>query len=148
PAVLLVSATAALLWRTRRNRGAVAVIAATVVGASIHGLYVARVGGDFMHGRLLLPATFALAMPCSVVRFRRASALRTAVALAILWSVVCAFSLRPPREDRYIVDERAFWVNLSGASHPVTANDYRPTVPYGEGLVARHLEETHAHVLS
>lgn len=34
------------------------VFAAPLVAAALHALYIARVGGDFMHARMLLPATF------------------------------------------------------------------------------------------
>ncbi len=43
--------------------------AALAVAGLLHGAYVLRVGGDFMHGRLLLPALFALAAAAPGVEF-------------------------------------------------------------------------------
>ena len=34
-----------------------------VLAASLHVLYIIRVGGDFMHGRMLLLPLFALLLP-------------------------------------------------------------------------------------
>jgi arabinofuranosyltransferase len=53
-------------WHARDRRGLVALAALPVVGAA-DGLYVVRVGGDYMHGRLLLPALFALVAPVAAV---------------------------------------------------------------------------------
>jgi arabinofuranosyltransferase len=56
--------------RDRRTRvAAVAVVFAAV--ALVHALYVVRVGGDFMHVRLLMPAIFAFVAPVAVVPLRR-----------------------------------------------------------------------------
>src|SRR5690606_19370427 len=46
------------------------IVAALVVlpaGGLLDGLYIVRVGGDYMHGRLLLPALFALLVPVAAV---------------------------------------------------------------------------------
>src|SRR5699024_7295911 len=43
------------------------VTAAFVVVALIMLLYVTRVGGDFMHGRVLLPSLFLFLLPVAVV---------------------------------------------------------------------------------
>ncbi len=41
---------------------------AVVVAGVLHAAYVVRVGGDFMHGRLLLPGLFLLLCAVAVVR--------------------------------------------------------------------------------
>src|SRR5262249_55717198 len=97
PIVLLVFASAVLLRRVRHDRATVAIVAAPLAGAVVHALYVVRLGGDFMHARLLLPAMFALALPCAVVQVRRGVALSAALGLALVWAVVCGVELRPPR---------------------------------------------------
>ena len=46
-----------------------------LAAAAVDALYIVAIGGDYMHGRLLLPAFFALALPASlVVAARRARA--------------------------------------------------------------------------
>jgi arabinofuranosyltransferase len=117
-------------WRTT-----VAALAIPV-GALLHGLYVVRVGGDFMHGRLLLPALFGLCLPVMVIAPRR---LPHWVALAVVgvWAVaVVANHARPAYEywdDRGIADERVFWVISARHPHPVLSDDYRTHVLWQEG---------------
>jgi arabinofuranosyltransferase len=97
-----------------------------VITAVMLGLYVTRVGGDFMHGRMLLPALFCLLLPVMAVPITR----WTAVALAGLtvWAIVAGGWLRVPYADlpsaRSITDERGYWVWATGVSHPIMAEDY------------------------
>ncbi|HEV7757591.1 MAG TPA: hypothetical protein VGO78_01325, partial [Acidimicrobiales bacterium] len=85
---------------------------APVAAAVVQALYVTRLGGDFMHARLLLPAVFAVAAPVGVgvgvaiggvrpggVRSRgRRPGWRTVgpvlAAGVCAWAVVCAVTLR------------------------------------------------------
>ena len=57
-------------WRPGDRRGLVALGALPLVGL-VDALYVMRVGGDYMHGRLLLPALFALVAPLAAVPVTR-----------------------------------------------------------------------------
>jgi arabinofuranosyltransferase len=95
---------------------------APAVAAVVYGLYVVRVGGDFMHARLLLPALFALAAPVGVPvsaadlqRLRGPWEPRLVVlALVGAWAVVCAALLPfagaiPHTPGFSIEDERAHW---------------------------------------
>lgn len=97
---------------------------APVVAAALHALYVVRLGGDYMHARMLLPALFAVVMPVAVVEIRDlAGALATAV--VVMWAVVCAASLRPQAVDHYVSDQRAFAVQITHRANPVSLDDYR-----------------------
>lgn len=82
------------LVRALRRDGrtaAILVVAAFVAGALVEAAYIVRVGGDFMHARLLLPSFFALVAPVAVVPLRR----QYALALLVLpWCVVAMVSLR------------------------------------------------------
>jgi len=80
-----------------RGTSAVRVACAGMVGgALLHGAYITVVGGDYMHGRLLLPALFALVLPASLGigpdRFRGFAI--GGVAIVAIWAVVCAGWLR------------------------------------------------------
>ena len=121
------------LLRARRWRG-VALLALPPIGGLAHALYVVRVSGDFMHGRMLLPSLFALLLPVMATAIRRPAriplALLTPWAL-VPWALVCALWLRPPYHQlgnglgpHGIADERWFYVRLSGSPHPVTLADY------------------------
>ncbi len=123
---------------TKKNRyRLIAVLLAPVVAALVHVLYVIRLGGDFMHARMLLPALFALLLPVLAVpvslptRHDNRMAVKLTWLLSgavLLWVVVCGFWLRWPDgariSDDGIADERAVYVDLTGHSNPVTLEDY------------------------
>jgi arabinofuranosyltransferase len=102
--------------------------------------YVVRVGGDFMHARMLLPATFAALLPVSVLEFR--AWYRVAVATLAGWAVICALSLRAPFPTRTITDERRFWQVNTHVENPVTVGDFRLINGYKNGELARSLDAT------
>lgn len=101
------------------NRHSVA-IGVVVLAALIHFIYVLRVGGDFMHGRMLLLPLFTLLLPVSVVAIEKQNIPVTAAAGGLFiagmgWSFVTVLGGHPyelPKEDEAqlrIVDERLFW---------------------------------------
>ena len=132
----------------RRDPPALALAVLPGAAALLHVLYVTRVGGDFMHGRLLLPAVFGLLLPVAAVpvpgptparpRIRR---LALAAALALgAWTVVCAAVLRVPYAGQIgpegIADERGFYAAFAGRPNPVDPADYADTTwgVAGQGL--------------
>lgn len=125
-------------WLRTGLRDHLLVALAPVAGALGHALYVVRVGGDFMHARLLLPALFALVAPVMVIVVRRPLQW-AAFAAGAVWGAVCLTSLRVPYvlSSEGITDERPFYV--LGAEHlnPVEVEDYRRYILFREGLLAR-----------
>ena len=108
---------------TRRSR---ILTLAPVLAAVLLTGYVVRVGGDFMHGRMLLPALFSLLLPVMAVPLtRRTAAMLAAVAV---WSVAAAGWLRVPYANEHlstgVTDERAYWSWDTGKAHPVLASDF------------------------
>jgi arabinofuranosyltransferase len=104
----------------------IGVLTAFAMGAVLHALYVARVGGDFMHGRMLLPALFAVCAPVAVVPARRELAGTVGIGA---WAVVALFFLRPPTEPStietsFVADVHAAAVDDAGTEHPVTTDDF------------------------
>jgi arabinofuranosyltransferase len=114
----------------RGQRAVLAVTVAPVVAGLVHAAYVTRVGGDFMHARLLLPSLFTLLLPAFAVRADRR---RAAAGLVVgAWAVVAITSLRPePGSTDGIADERRHYVTASGVAHPVTIADYA-RLPWAE----------------
>jgi arabinofuranosyltransferase len=93
-------------------------------------VYVIRVGGDFMHARMLLPGLFTLLLPILLVPARRLAL--PAVVVLIGWGLVCAIALRVPYQGigpRGIADERAFYVDALDVRNPVTARSYIANYP-------------------
>ncbi len=130
------------LRRTRAwdRAGTAAVAVAPVLGGLGMLVYVTRVGGDFMHARMLLPSIFALLLPVLALPVRR----RTVLPLLVLlvWAGVVGTTARPNYHGisaSGIADERGFYTQLLGNPHPVTADDYRahPYVAGGAALIAQ-----------
>jgi arabinofuranosyltransferase len=118
------------LVRTRVDRAIAIVVAVPLLCGVALALYVVRVGGDFMHGRMLLPALFSLLLPVMVIRLTKATVV-PALALAA-WAVVAAGWLRtdyttradPIDQSSGIADERAAYVAESHHEHPILAEDF------------------------
>lgn len=103
-------------------------------------LYVWRVGGDFMHGRMVLPVVFTLLLPVAGIPLRRGGGTRrvpvVAGVMAVLWGgvavwAVAAVAANPLGSESIeidartgIVDERAFWTHYTGHRHALLAADF------------------------
>ena len=96
-------------------------VLAPVVAGLLCWLYVIKVGGDFMHGRMLLPGLLLMLLPVFVVPVTRVGVL-AAVGVG-LWAVVCAGWLRIPYGGQIgaagIADERGVYVRHNADPHPV-----------------------------
>ncbi|MQA17182.1 MAG: hypothetical protein GEV09_24550 [Pseudonocardiaceae bacterium] len=105
----------------------VAVTVTPMVAGLLTALYVVRVGGDFMHGRMLLPAVTALLLPVFAVPLTLPTLLPV-LAVAV-WAAAAVTGMRVDYGSRIdpatgIVDERAYWSDSVDVEHPVTARDY------------------------
>jgi arabinofuranosyltransferase len=128
-----------------RVRSTPVVTAAFLVVAVIMLAYVTRVGGDFMHGRVLLPSLFLFLLPVAVVplpvgaardaddaRLRRVAVPVVAAAWLVVvgWAVTVDLVQDPFRDEPEsitsagIVDERQFYIQRTGHLHPLLADDY------------------------
>jgi arabinofuranosyltransferase len=103
---------------------------ALLAGAALHGGFVVRAGGDFMHGRLLLPALFATCAALSWVPLAGGRLARQLTSvLLLLWSVVVALGVRPSYGSDIngfgVTDEREWYVQRARTARPVDLDDYR-----------------------
>jgi arabinofuranosyltransferase len=116
--------------RARASRLPAVLIAAPLAAGVLHAAYVVRVGGDFMHARMLLPSLFCLLLPVAVVAVR---GWRWAPAVLLIpWILISAVALRLGPEATQGVglgDERGKYVAASGEPNPVTLDDYYRASP-------------------
>jgi arabinofuranosyltransferase len=141
-AALVAAVLAPAVVRARRSGRprAVAALVALPVGGLVHGFYIVRVGGDYMHARLLLPALFALLVPVAAVPLPAWRPWRPApdrhgprdivtlgaVGICLAWAVLCLTTLRweaPAVPGLFTSDGRAGHERLYGA-RAVTAADH------------------------
>ncbi|WP_405140026.1 flagellar motor control protein ZomB [Nocardia sp. NBC_01388] len=138
-------------WRTRIHRLSVwlhtpAAVVTLMVGSGVVLIvYELRVGGDFMHGRMLLPQLFCLMLPVAVLPVRvpqnifsgERGGRRMDWALAVVlagfvgtagWALFAANTTAITTGTKIasngIVDERIYYVLNTGHDHPILAEDY------------------------
>lgn len=105
-------------------------LAAPAVAGIAGALYVVKLGGGFMHGRLFLPALFGMLLPVSAIGLRSERRVERAMRFGLVlgvgaWAVLCAYSFRIPSENvHHIGDERNWYTDEAGRENPVTVEDY------------------------
>jgi arabinofuranosyltransferase len=106
-----------------------------VAASATHAAYIVVAGGDYMHGRLLLPSLFALALPASLELRGDASAWRlpnAALAAAVaVWAVVCMASLRfEPAPSTQLVPDIADYRAAMPADQRVAITEWSSSEGY------------------
>ncbi|MFD4443260.1 flagellar motor control protein ZomB [Nocardia sp. NPDC058519] len=113
-----------------------AVVVMVLVSGLLLTVYAVRVGGDFMHGRMLLTQLFLLLLPVAVVplptRSRKSGWSIAVLLIALLgtagWSLYAASTTAITTGTKIrssgIVDERIYYVLNTGKDHPILAEDY------------------------
>jgi arabinofuranosyltransferase len=133
----------------RRSRTDLLLTLLPVLAGALHIAYVIKVGGDFMHGRLMLPGLFALLMPVAALPIspHRATASLAAAAAVAVWAAIAATEFRAPYDgtftlsDRGISDESATYEINSDKKNPVTLEDHRGHALARLGAEARRRAE-------
>jgi arabinofuranosyltransferase len=134
PLALLAAAAAPAIarWWGAGRRRAVLVAAAPVACGVVHAVYVVRLGGDYMHGRMLLPSLFGVLAPVAVVRLPGGWRGAVAAVAVVAWAVACAATLRAPSDAEEapaaaeFLDQRRKQQTSPGHPHPLTLADHRP----------------------
>ncbi|MDQ1481069.1 MAG: arabinofuranosyltransferase [Actinomycetota bacterium] len=100
---VLVLATIAFSHFVRPDRRIAIATAAMLTAVLVDVAYIVVIGGDYMHGRLLLPAFFALGLPASVavkpgslVNKRNTATLAGLAVTAAVWALISVVWFRPP----------------------------------------------------
>jgi arabinofuranosyltransferase len=142
---ILIAVTVVYRSLADRDRRLAIATAAMLAAALVHAFYITAIGGDYMHGRLLLPAFFALALPASIsvptfAVTRRTLAVIGINAFAVAWAIVSVVAFRPPPNPKSfilspITDFRAA---SHGMLHPTDIqfglNGYEAAAAYDRGV--------------
>ena len=103
-------------------------VATPVIAGVLSFLYVVKVGGDYMHARMLLPVLFLVLLPVLLVPLERVYVPVTGV--LVVWALVCGITMRysPPggvgdRTD----NERDYYVLFTRDSHPTSSSVFART---------------------
>lgn len=119
------------LW-VQHERLRLLVMVAPAIGGLADSAFVVAIGGDFMHGRMLLPGFFSLgAVTWCVVRRDRVQAI--ALGGAAVWSLWSLWGFRYDAgpsdvKESGIANERSYWIARAEHPHPVTLADYKAWV--------------------
>lgn len=114
PLLLIAVVVIRSLCRTAVDRRSAVLMAAPTVAAVLLGLYVVKVGGDYMHARMWVPVLFALLLPVMMLPVGNGRRVESVgAALVAAWALFAGLSLRPPYHGMEfgkggIVDERAY----------------------------------------
>jgi arabinofuranosyltransferase len=121
----------------------------------LHLLYIVKVGGDFMHGRFVLPGVFAILMPVAAIPVRRRLPELFLGVSVVAWAVICGLTLRTSYHDhahpfspRGFIDERRTYVLGAREAHPVTLGDYRRHPWELPGELMRQVAARQPHLLT
>lgn len=134
PLILIMFFLAKIVVENVRNRDFLRLAAylVPVVCGLGHSIYVVKVGGDFMHGRLFLPALFGMLLPVASVSIGDVSTRKVTQVvggLAVLgifaWAGYCATQIRISAKNyEGIGDERGWYAKEAKHPNPVTLEDY------------------------
>jgi arabinofuranosyltransferase len=144
----LLALLAALAVSLRRAPGRAVLLVALVpvACATLHALYVIRLGGDYMHARMLLPSIFGILLPVAVTPLPRGAWAVLPVALVGGWALVCAVTLRAPHsaaespKAARFLDQRRKRTPPPGHSHFVTLGDYEAQ-PFSQPWIGYRLKD-------
>ncbi|MFD3703906.1 flagellar motor control protein ZomB [Nocardia sp. NPDC058658] len=119
-------------------RSPAAVVALMLGSGILLTIYETRVGGDFMHGRMLLPPLFCLLLPVMVLPLKTVAVpvvskipqliLPATFAVTIGWALCAADVTAIDSSNKItptgIADERLYYIQTTGHEHPIRAEDY------------------------
>jgi arabinofuranosyltransferase len=127
PLAILLAATIAYLMNKSaiKTRSTTILLATPVVAGLLLGLYVIKVGGDFMHARMVLPAVFLLVLP--VFLMPMTAVLVPAVAATAAWAAYCGpvYSVHFYDQKHAVAeDERVGYQQYTDRANPDNSGDY------------------------
>lgn len=128
PLVLIAVIGTRLLARTTIERRTAILLATPVLTGVLLGLYVVKVGGDYMHARMWIPVLFALLLPALLLPVGRGHRAETVgAALLAVWALIAGVYLGPPYHGEEfgqggITDERSYETVAYADANPTTTD--------------------------
>lgn len=148
PALLLLALIVVLAVRLRPNRRTTIVALTPLVCAAFQGLYVIRVGGDFMHGRMWMPVLLLAVLPLALTPFNRLST--PLVAALCAWAVFTGGFQRtghvtsPHTPGIYLPpvwNERDMYLSWTQSRHPVSQQAHVRTLQKTYSQIVHAVED-------
>lgn len=139
---LPLAAVVAMIVALRPRGRDLVIVGAPLAAALVDAIYVVRVGGDFMHARLLLPAVFLVLLPVFVVP--ATPRLAVAAGAIAVWAVVMWHAASPRRSQATagtVEDERYGYVLYTQREHPddnAAYLDHNPMTPVVVAALRAH----------
>jgi arabinofuranosyltransferase len=130
PGLVLAGLLGLALERVALRRRESSLVLVVLLAAALHAAYVVRVGGDFMHARLLMPSLVLALCPVMALPILRGRLVVVCGGLMLVagWAVVSAAVLRTGYEGHIgptgIADERGFYAAAAGDDTPVVLADH------------------------
>lgn len=137
-----------LIWSTAKSKPRRLLVLGVFFASLLHMTYVIRVGGGFMHGRLLLAPFAALLLPVMMVPIRLGLRFGTfASVICVLWAGFCISNLRHPVENQHgIGDERGWYMRRAGVERAVDLAEHARD-PFVESVYP-HLADVRGRIAS
>ncbi|WP_033288840.1 hypothetical protein [Amycolatopsis jejuensis] len=124
PLVLATVFLASLLRRRQNKTDLIVALTPVVAGVLLLG-YVLKVGGDYMHARMVLPIFFLVLLPVLVLPSSKRS--RAAAVVLLTWAIFCASLGRfvPVDSGKNLIDdERGYYRAWTGRMYPTESADF------------------------
>lgn len=117
-----------------------------LVAGLCYGLAIVRIGGDFMHGRMLLPAVMMIGASFAWIRVPDNHLMRRWVQRALgAWCLFAVLFATPPDRGQIgkhgIVDERWYYTHIATVRRPLKLDDFRHGYLYRQGLTFQQVTE-------
>ena len=125
PLLLLAGTLAHALVRRQLDSRERTLVLAPVISGLLLGIYVVRVGGDFMHGRMWLSPLFLLGLPALLLPATRRSSL-VLVVLAC-WGIFFGATVQSREgivKNPMVGDERLGYINFTRTQHPTDEDPF------------------------
>lgn len=117
-----------------------------LIQGALYTIFVIRVGGDFMHARVLLPSIFCIASALLYIPLPRHVLLQKCLmALLMIWGVRNALFVQHSAGNKInkygIANERQWYVHSSRTTRPISLQDYSSMSFYKFGKYFQKLHD-------